>query len=153
MGVQKKQPDEIVEPVQEQVPVIEAPAEPTPDPVPEPEPKKAGRPKKEKKPRTPAQLANDEKKATGDTLPGGHPLHIVMKLCRDSPFFLLILTIPEKQVRTEPLDSVCHGEPCCAAAELTRQQLVFIVNVGIPMVESIEVVVTYLVFLYFEQRW
>ena len=61
MGVQKKQPDEIVEPVQEEVPVIEAPAEPTPDPVPEPEPKKAGRPKKEKKPRSAAQLANDEK--------------------------------------------------------------------------------------------
>ena len=61
MGVQKKQPDEIVEPVQEDVPVIEAPAEPTPDPVPEPEPKKAGRPKKEKKPRSAAQLANDEK--------------------------------------------------------------------------------------------
>ena len=61
MGVQKKQPDEIVEPVQEQPPVIEAPAEPTPEPIPEPEPKKAGRPKKEKKPRTPAQLANDEK--------------------------------------------------------------------------------------------
>ena len=57
MGVQKKQPDEIIEPVQEQAPVIEAPAEPTPE---EP-PKKAGRPKKEKKPRTPAQLANDEK--------------------------------------------------------------------------------------------
>ena len=57
MGVQKKQPDEIVEPVEEQAPVIEAPAEPTPE---EP-PKKAGRPKKEKKPRTPAQLANDEK--------------------------------------------------------------------------------------------
>ena len=61
MGVQKKQPDEIVEPVEEQTPVIEAPAEPTPEPIPEPEPKKAGRPKKEKKPRTPAQLANDEK--------------------------------------------------------------------------------------------
>ena len=61
MGVQKKQPDEIVEPVQEQVPVIEAPAEPTPEPIPEPEPKKAGRPKKEKKPRSAAQLANDEK--------------------------------------------------------------------------------------------
>ena len=57
MGVQKKQPDEIVEPVEEPAPVIEAPAEPTPE---EP-PKKAGRPKKEKKPRTPAQLANDEK--------------------------------------------------------------------------------------------
>ena len=55
MGVQKKQPDEIVEPVQEQAPVIEAPAEPTPEPMLEPEPKKAGRPKKEKKPRTPAQ--------------------------------------------------------------------------------------------------
>ena len=61
MGVQKKQPDEIVEPVQEQVPVIEAPAEPTPEPTLEEPPKKAGRPKKEKKPRTPAQLANDEK--------------------------------------------------------------------------------------------
>ena len=61
MGVQKRQPDEIDEPVQEQAPVIEAPAEPTPEPVPEPEPKKVGRPKKEKKPRTPAQLANDEK--------------------------------------------------------------------------------------------
>ena len=61
MGVQKKQPDEIVEPVQEQAPVIEAPAEPTPEPTPEEPPKKAGRPKKEKKPRTPAQLANDEK--------------------------------------------------------------------------------------------
>ena len=61
MGVQKKQPDEIDEPVQEQ-PLVQTPLEePTPEPVPEPEPKKVGRPKKEKKPRTPAQLANDEK--------------------------------------------------------------------------------------------
>ena len=63
MGVQKKQPDEIIEPVEEKV-QVEAPEPSLPEPVPEPvpeEPKKVGRPKKEKKPRTPAQLANDEK--------------------------------------------------------------------------------------------
>ena len=61
MGVQKKQPDEIDEPVQEQ-PHMQTPLEePTSEPVLESEPKKVGRPKKEKKPRTPAQLANDEK--------------------------------------------------------------------------------------------
>ena len=64
MGVQKKQPDEIDEPVQEQAPVIEAPAEPTPEPVPEPEPKKVGRPKKEKKPRIPAQQPTTRNKGS-----------------------------------------------------------------------------------------
>ena len=63
MGVQKKQPDEIIEPVEENV-QVEAPEPSLPEPVPEPvpeEPKKVGRPKKEKKPRSAAQLANDEK--------------------------------------------------------------------------------------------
>ena len=64
MGVQKKQPDEIVEPVEEPAPVIEAPAEPTPE---EP-PKKAGRPKKEKKPRTPAQLAGESERRKTNVL-------------------------------------------------------------------------------------
>ena len=63
MGVQKKQPDEIIEPVEEKV-QVEAPEPSLPEPVPEPvpeEPKKVGRPKKEKKPRTAKQLANDER--------------------------------------------------------------------------------------------
>ena len=61
MGVQKKQPDEIVEPVQEQPQEEATVEEPDSEPIGEIAPKKAGRPKKEKKPRTPAQLANDEK--------------------------------------------------------------------------------------------
>ena len=61
MGVQKKQPDEIVEPVQEQPQEEVTVEEPVSEPIGEIAPKKAGRPKKEKKPRTPAQLANDEK--------------------------------------------------------------------------------------------
>ena len=61
MGVQKKQPDEIVEPVQEQPQEEATVEEPVSEPIGEIAPKKAGRPKKEKKPRTPAQLANDEK--------------------------------------------------------------------------------------------
>ncbi len=61
MGVQKKQPDEIVEPVQEQPQEEATVEEPVSEPIGEIAPKKVGRPKKEKKPRTPAQLANDEK--------------------------------------------------------------------------------------------
>ena len=61
MGVQKKQPDEIVEPVQEQPQEEVTVEEPVSEPIGEIAPKKAGRPKKEKKPRSAAQLANDEK--------------------------------------------------------------------------------------------